>query len=603
MMDEHRIVKAIIHPFLGVARVGNSKLPGAQGCFIGPEISDPPEESIDFYRDQSGALKRQAARFRIYGLDASNRVVKELTAADADITWTAHLCNRKGAWYQFQIAQDIPEAKSMPTPILRNMNVADRRQLVIDPGSREIGGRNISGAKYQFDTGTFLGKPVHLGEIRTDDDGRLLVLGGYGKAESRNGTHAHSATNNEGWYDDTSDGPVTATVRINDRHIGVIPAWVVVAPPNYAPMLKSVRTMWDRIEDVRQEFINDLVPPMTPPARKPPSFTRDIRPIFQRLSMLQWVNAGFAATFGWKGPYDFTSPEWIAKLASKSQEPSQVELRRTLYHHFRQPDRDSLSPLAWPWIYGESINVQPRTGNFYATLGPVQMANLEAWVDGNFDDDTIPTLPLEKLPLEEQRIMLDRAAMEFCIADVFEPGIELPWILRDALIYEDYQARETGDDQSWMFPRIRAAAANFIEPDYGAHLDYTPTRLLGQIPGSLTRWLAVPWQADHASCLSAYAGRFGKFVPTLWPARVPNDVITESDYDRVVNRKADEPTRAKAFMTRTRWQDYTNGVKFGEHVKEIADNPATLGLVVARAGLRTGDIPETIYVEHRQKPR
>jgi transposase-like zinc ribbon protein len=32
-----------------------------------------------------------------------------------------------------------------------------------------------------------------------------------------------------------------------------------------------------------------------------PSFERDIRPIFERLSRLQWVNAGFAAGFGW-GP-------------------------------------------------------------------------------------------------------------------------------------------------------------------------------------------------------------------------------------------------------------------------------------------------------------
>ncbi|MEM7417494.1 MAG: LodA/GoxA family CTQ-dependent oxidase [Gemmatimonadota bacterium] len=48
----------------------------------------------DGYRDETGAIRRQAARFRIYGYDAEGRVVRELTAADATITWTAHLVNR-----------------------------------------------------------------------------------------------------------------------------------------------------------------------------------------------------------------------------------------------------------------------------------------------------------------------------------------------------------------------------------------------------------------------------------------------------------------------------------------------------------------------------
>ena len=66
------------------------------------------------------------------------------------------------------------------------------------------------------------------------------------------------------------------------------PAWVVVAPPNYAPLQKSVRTMWDLMRDVA--ISAGMLPK---PAR--PSFERDIRPIFERLARLQWVNAGFAA--------------------------------------------------------------------------------------------------------------------------------------------------------------------------------------------------------------------------------------------------------------------------------------------------------------------
>jgi hypothetical protein len=51
-------------------------------------------------------LKRQSARFRIYGLDASGKPLAELTAANATITWTVHIANKKAAWYEFQLAQD-----------------------------------------------------------------------------------------------------------------------------------------------------------------------------------------------------------------------------------------------------------------------------------------------------------------------------------------------------------------------------------------------------------------------------------------------------------------------------------------------------------------
>ena len=167
------IVRAAIHPSIGVARLGNSP----EEYFLAPEVVDPPPQPPRFYRDASGALKRQAVRFRIYGLNAQGQVVAELTQSNAEITWNVHLANKKAAWYQFQIALDIPEADSAPHSYLRNITVSDRSNLVIDPGSREITGVNIrSGSLYAFDTGQFMGKPVYLGEVRTDEQGRLMVF-------------------------------------------------------------------------------------------------------------------------------------------------------------------------------------------------------------------------------------------------------------------------------------------------------------------------------------------------------------------------------------------------------------------------------------------
>src|SRR6186997_1880559 len=84
-----RIVSAAIYPPVGVARVGNSQ----EDFFIGPEVPQPLPKQPGFYRDATGALKRQAARFRIYGLNAVGVPVRELIAGEALITWHVHLAN------------------------------------------------------------------------------------------------------------------------------------------------------------------------------------------------------------------------------------------------------------------------------------------------------------------------------------------------------------------------------------------------------------------------------------------------------------------------------------------------------------------------------
>src|SRR5579871_6654717 len=84
-----------IHPAVGIARVGDS----TDESFIGPEAPGVAPDPPGGFKDRGGRLKRQAARFRIYGYNAQGRVVQEITAADATITWTVHLVNKKSAAY------------------------------------------------------------------------------------------------------------------------------------------------------------------------------------------------------------------------------------------------------------------------------------------------------------------------------------------------------------------------------------------------------------------------------------------------------------------------------------------------------------------------
>ena len=68
--------------------------------FIGPEVPYPTADPPEGYKDSSGAIKRQAARFRVYGYNKSNEVISELNSENADIEWTVHVANKKAAWYQ-----------------------------------------------------------------------------------------------------------------------------------------------------------------------------------------------------------------------------------------------------------------------------------------------------------------------------------------------------------------------------------------------------------------------------------------------------------------------------------------------------------------------
>ena len=119
-MKTREIVRAAICPAIGVARVGNSP----DEFYLGPEIISNEKRPAGFYKDAQGRLKRQAARFRIYGLDAKGRPVKELTSKDAKITWTVHVANRKAEWFEFNVAMDIPQATAVP----RRNTVAARRK-------------------------------------------------------------------------------------------------------------------------------------------------------------------------------------------------------------------------------------------------------------------------------------------------------------------------------------------------------------------------------------------------------------------------------------------------------------------------------------------
>lgn len=381
-----------IHPGIGIARIGDSE----EGFFIGPEIpgrgpvelnAAHDEQPVTSFKDGNFRVKRQAARFRIFSYeqsdDGSLTNPREVTANDAEITWTVQLANRKAA------ARESPPP--LPNRPLRNPQQQNRARLEITPSPRSVSGRNLQGPS--FDDGSFEDTPVYLGELRTDNDGRLLVLGGRGRSRSIPANQPISDfANNNFWHDDVSDGTVRARVKVQGQAVVEVSpensAWVIVAPPDFAPMLGGIVTLYDIMYQVAVER-NWVQPPAMP------SFRNDILPLLERASGLRWVHDW---TY-WSG----VPRDWAA--LSNPANPSDIR------------------EVALGLIENNPLND--------VRLTRTQKGLMDAWVAGNFIDD-FNQVPAAGAITPEG---LDRAPLLSSVGAGFFPGIEAGELTTDDSIY------------------------------------------------------------------------------------------------------------------------------------------------------------------------
>lgn len=286
-----------IHPGIGVARLGNSP----DAIAISPErpaglpidcdehgnpllsTDGTAELPVKSFKDAEGRIKRQAARFRIYVHDEQSPEGRPLELGDpvsgggndgvlVDIQWRVHLANKKAGWYRFEGSKgEHGYDASHPR---RNADITGdnaRQRLIIDPGPHVVNATTLR--KASFDRAeSALYAPVFppplspcsidtLGDMLTDDRGRLLVLGGHGNSGSfKTGfgqPRIDSYANTDGWFDDTSDGPVMARLVIYSKEVGKrrfidveYPAWVLVGYPSYVPEILDLVTLDDVVQDL-----------------------------------------------------------------------------------------------------------------------------------------------------------------------------------------------------------------------------------------------------------------------------------------------------------------------------------------------------------------
>lgn len=441
------ISKIRIHPAIGIARVGNSP----DSVFIGPEKPREPVKPDGGFKDDQGRIKRQGARFRVYAYHDDGTPPRELGADEAEITWTVHLANKK--------AVHVNDGTS-------------RANLTIDGGARSVG----AGESARFDDGSITfpdADPVTvpLGEIRGQDDGRLVVLGGHGTSGSpTNSTIEY--VHNEGWYDDVSDGPVSAKVHVKATGQTFSPnevkgAWVIVAPPKFGADLGNVIDLYDRLYD--RAAVQGMLKPRDagsiwsePPST--PSYTHDIYPILKRARENDWV-----------------APIPDPHIHAWSEPVTDYTMRRHVFDRIKSPWSGNNDGPMEPSAHQD----MPRLKN--ARLTNVQYGVMQKWHEGNFTNDwNGPPQPPSEITPEG----LDLAALQQCVGAAFWPGIEV----------------------GGQFDRPILNTDNYAEPmrlDHGA-----------VSPGDITQFLAVPWQGDFYLCN-------GKRMngTTWWPVPRPNFVF------------------------------------------------------------------------------
>jgi hypothetical protein len=533
-------------------------------------------------RDRDGALKRQAVRFRIFQYPRADAgkypstdgtEIKLGSVIDGkrvvDIIWTAHIANKKANSYAFNgdLGIALYEKANAGQLKVRNPsegpdlnNAARLRRLIIDPGPRAIRATDDSTVKFDertpascWDGGaqiktlthypqsfpddsfarlyTPTGKIDSLGELNTDREGRLIVLGGYGKAcgwYQQDGTPYPLASgetspgvladlNENGWFDDSGDGPVSAVLVFDDGSVQTVhAAWVVAAPPSFAPQCLNVVSLWDDVYDtwirklgLRPEIFGDGFRETYESC-----FEADIFPIFRATALQRWnVNLPQRA---------IEAHDAVGSIKA-SDDPGDTILAGLAYiRDPNDPNQFSIGAPFMPLGIGDA-------GKAFLSVTLTQYFFLAQWSKNRYRKGSPAQLGSGEL--------LDKTAMVNCMGGGFGPGLEMTFVVRDPDLYQS-DWRETGAGPF----RIRARHL-----DYNAAQNGQPFLTAGYVPlhsgpdgvspaplepGDASKFMSLPWHGDFNACATHNTDPNPRNSTTLywaWPAQRPMQIHRAED--------------------------------------------------------------------------
>jgi len=100
--------------------------------------------------------------------------------------------------------------------------------------------------------------------------------------------------------------------------------------------------------------------------------------------------------------------------------------------------------------------------------------------------------------------------------------------------------------------------------------------------------MAVPWQTDTASCRDGYSPEFDPYLPTFWPARVPNNILNKAMYERTIDTDLTLQERQQSFAWRQGWLDdlpIEGAVTYTAQINSMVENFDKLAVVQSQPGV------------------
>lgn len=695
-MSTRKLPKFRIYPSLGIARLGNGPATKDQVIFS-PEIPWANLFDTDqHYLTEEGALKKQAQRFYIYECDDNGVPVKQIDANDYDIEWTVEVANKKPFWYDFNNSLDLSVlsenqnlspnfAKNKLAPGIgakrRNPNVLNqsmrveggydyRKELVNHPGKVKVDAtdqREIIRGKFPSDNGgvsklaasmNTSSKSVDLGTIQYDE-GTLIFYGADGISASLNPSDLNNDfADNSNWYDDICDGRVTASIvskKSRDTyHLddALSSAWIATAPPDYAPQIQPISTMFDLIAGAANE---SYAPELSL-----------VFPIFYRLYRMQWVNLGDFLSPSFKETIDKLVADGKFKYIYKKEPKGEADaVRKQIFDLFRDPsyhyNNEPIIPskdktdvanrgsgtdeLKLPYYPGDAIDYPGSPAQWFA-IPPMLYEQLENWKDGkfeippDFDFQTIDEMGtfyqnqfFEAAKDESKKpLLMTRAVLETLYGGGFHPGVELTWPMRHNLIYAEnsmiYKWITEGAFKYGFYGlrevRLNAATSkeqnDIFYNDFGFQMNSEDIResmnpkneknwLWKLTPGDLTKWMGIPWQSDAGSCQVVFVEKQYP-IPSWWAANLPVHVFPQESYQKLLDPNILEDTKRNIYANRLVWLHTADTGFIGYHAEggylngliNMVYQWDKIGIVTGRKlDVDIEGLPKTVYVSYSGK--
>ena len=473
-----------IYPPIGIARVGDSP-----DYYLGPEAPQlnflPPQEpGTDIYRDEKGRIKRMGAGVRIYEFE-NGVAIREITLDENDvesIEWDVHLVNSKAAYGSLNPGIDLKDL-TIDSSTSDPKKPGQRRPVAI--AGRNKGKQPLTGLLKASAPPT----EVKLGDILTDPQGRLIVLGGHGKAGTWLADNPPSSIHNAGWWDDTSDGKVRARIRLkgSDEVFHTESAWVLVGPPDYAHAVEAIVTLYDLVLDRCRQFVFEGGIPVV-------SFTKHIYPVLRRTAFMRWTSSAGNLGHGANRPQ--LEPETMFRHMHTKGGPEAAQarqVRKYVFARLKEPGNPTGGTGNMPGL--SNLTLTPLQYEWFRLWSSVDDHDDDQFVDdwdNNWDPFDPPQPAFDQIAIEHQPEALTRAALDACVGGSFSPGLESGGTMADTMTYEDL----------FRISRLRN-------------------------PGDLTQQLGVPWQSDFI----IYCGE------SWWPSARPGQVLVKQSDGGIAEKR------------------------------------------------------------------